>query len=304
MKIRSAITISCATALLIVACKKDNNSSSTDSSVELTAQADDQNRVSTEVDAVANDANTAISSSSSISGKVEGGGICDANISVDTTGTQKTVTIVYNGGGCLSTRTRTGTVVISMPKSMHWKDTGATVTVSIQSLKITRLADNKSITLNGSHTITNVTGGLLSDLSSRHTIIHTIASSGLTITFDDNTQRTWQVARKRTFTYDNGIVISETGNHTDGANTTIAEWGTNRNGNAFSTSISSPIVVRQDCNFRITSGSVTHTVPKASATATFGLDANGNAVSCPSGFYYLKLTWTVNGVSKSVMLPY
>lgn len=306
MKIRSLMAVSCAAALLIVACKKDNSNSSTstDPTVELSAQADDQNRVSTEVDAVANDANMAIGSSTSMSGRVDSV-ICGASIAVDTTGTDKKVTLTYNGSNCMTTRSRTGTVILSMPKSMHWKDTGAVITVTIQNLKIVRLADNKSITINGVKTITNVTGGLLTDLSSRGTIIHTIASSGLTITFDDGTQRTWQVARKRTFTYNNGVVVSETGTHTDGSNTNIAEWGINRNGHAFSTAITSPIVVRQDCNFRITAGSLTHTVPGVTASATFGLDASGNPVSCPAGNYYMKLTWTVTGgTPKSLLLPY
>jgi hypothetical protein len=115
----------------------------------------------------------------------------------------------------------------------------------------------------------------------------------------------WKVARKRTFTYNYGVVITETGNHTEGTNTKIAEWGVNRFGHAFTTSITEPLVVRQDCNFRLTHGEVKHE-GIATATATFGLDVNGNPTSCPGlGSYYFKLVWTgPGGNTHSAILPY
>jgi hypothetical protein len=127
----------------------------------------------------------------------------------------------------------------------------------------------------------------------------------MTITFDDNSQRTWNVARKKVFTYDNGAVLTITGNHTDGNNNQIAEWGTNRFGNAFTTSITQPLVFRQDCLFRLTGGEVKHQ-GFATATVTFGLDANGAATSCPgTGHYYYKLSWTgPAGNTHNIILPY
>jgi hypothetical protein len=192
-----------------------------------------------------------------------------------------------------------------MPAGMHWKDAGAVLTVNIQNLKIKRLSDNKSITINGSHTVTNVNGGLLVQLPTLNNITHTIASSNMTITFDDNTQRAWQVARKRVFTYNNGVVLTITGNHTSGNNTGIAEWGTNRFGHAFTSSITSPLVFRQDCSLRLTSGQIKHE-GFATATVTFGLDVSGNPTSCPgSGHYYLKLSWTgPAGNTHNMILPY
>jgi len=237
-------------------------------------------------------------------GRMEGKPICDASIVVDSTSNPRTITITYDGTNCWGNRSRTGVVTLSMPANMQWKDAGATVTVTISNLKITRVLDNKSITINGTKTITNVSGGLLINLAGQGTITHTIASSGMSITFDNGTQRTWQIAEKRVFTYDNGIVITTTGTHTDGNTTGIVEWGTNRVGNAFTTSISTPLVIRQDCNFRLVSGAVTHTIPSATATATFGLDVAGNPISCPTGNYFFKLVWTGNNKTFTVILPY
>ena len=185
------------------------------------------------------------------------------------------------------------------------KNPGAVLTVSYQNVKITRVIDNKSITINGSHTLTNVSGGLMIHLPNLNEIVHDLNSSGMTITFDDNTQRSWQVARRRTFTFSNGVNLSITGRHSIGNQTGIAEWGTNRFGHSFTTSITQPLVFRQDCALRMTSGQLKHE-GFATVTATFGLDATGNAASCPgTGHYYYKLDWTgPGGNTQSVIHPY
>ncbi|MER3464413.1 MAG: hypothetical protein C4329_08390, partial [Chitinophagaceae bacterium] len=136
-------------------------------------------------------------------------------------------------------------------------------------------------------------------------IVHTITSNNMTITFDDNTQRSWSVARKRTFSYNNGIVLSIIGTYSDNTTNGICEWGTTRFGTAFVTAITQPLVFRQDCNGRLVSGQIEHTRLSATATATFGLDASGNPVSCPNGAYYMKIVITRTGQQPvTVLLPY
>jgi hypothetical protein len=291
------------------ACKKDSKPS-TDSTTELATHADDQNQVSGQMDIVANDANMAIESSATYSG---GRGqsvpftVCDATLTLDSTSNPRKATITYSGTSCNGSYKRTGTVVVSMPANVQWKNAGATITVTYQNFKVTRLSDNKSVTINGSHTITNVSGGLLFYLPNLQSITHTVSSSGMSITFDDGSQRTWQVATRRVFTYNSGVVVlTITGNNSTGNNDGIAEWGTNRFGHSFTSTITEPLVIRSDCYFRLTSGQVKHE-GFGTATATFGLDAGGNATTCPgaSGHYYFKLTWTgPNGASASAILPY
>jgi hypothetical protein len=290
------------------ACKKDS-SSNNNSNDQLATHSDDQEQMASEVDAVANDADITLESSTSFTGRYTGahGVICDATVVVNTSGDPKTITITYNGTNCFGNRTRTGAVVISMPANTQWKNAGAAITVTYQNLKITRVRDNKSITINGSQTYTNVSGGLLINLATLGSITHSITSSGLTITFDNGSQRSWQVAKQRVFAFtNNSVVITTTGTHTDGTNTGIAEWGTNRFGGTFATSILEPLVVRQDCDFRLTSGKVKHTTGDASATATFGLNASGEPTTCPgTGTYYFKVIWTgPNGNSITVIRPY
>jgi hypothetical protein len=319
-------------AAVLYACNKNNagNGGGTTNSTELQTQADDQAQVANEDEAVSNDVNTALysqpsiagnSSNSSMSGTTAVNGteqvngvtgpitnlICDATVVVNTDSDPRTITITYNGTNCWGNRTRTGVVVISIPAGIHWRDKGAAVTVSIQNLVITRKRDNKTFTLNGSKTYTNVSGGLLENLSSLGTITHSISGS-LSIGFDNGTERDWSVSKQRVFTYDNGIVITTTGTHTDSlGNTNVAEWGINRAGVQFESLISQPKVIRQDCDFRLVSGE--NQILRSDdihAVITYGLDANGDPTSCPgTGTYYFKVVVTkANGVILTKILPY
>lgn len=307
-RILSFLTAVLCLSVAFTSCQKDANSSS-DNTTEVSTHSDDDSRFSSESDGAANDINAVLETTTGFTGRPGGiQTICDATVVVDTLSNPRTITITFNGTACLPGRTRTGVIVVSMAQGVRWRNAGAQINVTFQNFKITRTRDNKSITINGTQTHTNVSGGLLVNLASLGTITHTITSSNMSVTFDNGQQRTWQVARQRVFTYNNGVVITVTGMHSDGGVTGIAEWGTNRFGNTFTTAITSPLVVRQDCDFRLTSGSVKHTTSNnITATATFGLDVNGNPTSCPgaNGTYYFKIVWTgPAGNTRTVILPY
>jgi len=317
------IALVAASLTFMFACKKDNSSSSsTPSTTNLQTSSDDQAMASNENEAVSNDATAALTVSPSISGasinetgkpggSVLGGGdsagICDATIAFDTTSSTKTVTITYNGTNCWGNRTRTGTVVISVPKGVHWADKGATVSISIENLKITRVRDGKSIVINGTKTITNKSGGLLINLATLPSITYDLSDT-LSIAFDNGSLRTWNASKERVFTYSNGIVITTTGTHSDGTNSDIAEWGTNRFGVSYSSRITAPKVIEQSCDFRLVSGQNTITSgDKFTAVITYGLDANGIPVtSCPTGNFYANVAWTYlpTGKTGSFLVQY
>lgn len=315
---------------ILYACNKSNSSSNNapgTSNANLQVQADDESRVSNETDAVTNDVNLTMSSpgASAVTGAgyrsgIETAGanpisslICDATITLDTTVSPKTITITYNGStNCSMTRVRTGVVVITLPASgQRWSTGGAQITVNIQNLKITRLRDNKTITLNGTHVYTNVSGGSLSNLAlggDVTSITHTIVGDSMQITFDDGSQRLWNAARQRVYTYNDGYVVTTTGLHSDGTNQGIVEWGTTRYGNTFETLITTPMVISQSCSFRLTSGAIEILRPDISTNTnvTFGLDSTGKATSCPgTGSYYYQAVWQgPGGRSGSIILPY
>jgi hypothetical protein len=132
----------------------------------------------------------------------------------------------------------------------------------------------------------------------------------MTVTFSDGTQRSWNVTRKTTYSYNGGIVITIEGTHTDGSQANIAEWGTDRFGRAFTTVITTPIQIKQSCDFRITAGVIQQIHPNAVVTVTLGLTATGDvATTYPgaTGYYYFKLV--IASITNptplfSIILPY
>lgn len=306
------------------ACSK-NNSSESDTAVtaeNLEIQSDDQTMISNEDDAISNDADVALNSDVSLTGSSSTtavnstvttsvhsiiSAICDANITIDTTATTRIVTITYNGSNCQGNRTRSGSVIITTPKTKYWGDANTMVTITVNNLKITRVRDGKTITFNGSKTITNVTGGLLKNLATiSGGITHTI-SANLSVTYNNGKTAEWNVSKKRVFTYNNGIVITTTGTHSDGTNTNIAEWGTNRLGVSFQSLITAPKVIEQSCNYRLTGGENKIISSKgATATITYGLNATGNPTSCPgTGYYYGKMVYVgAGGKIYTYIFPY
>jgi hypothetical protein len=318
-------------SLLLFACKKstsDTNNTTTPSNADLQTQTDDENRVSTETDAAFDDVNTSILGQATITGSsastpirygvaVTGGTshdtvkslICDAVVTIDTIDATRNITIAYTGNNCQLTRTRSGSVVVSWSKGAVWTTAGTSFTVTFNNLKITRLLDGKSITLNGTHTYTNVSGGSLASLNANTStqIVHTITSDNMSITFDNGAQRTWSFARKRTYSYNSGLVIATSGTHTDGSTTGISEWGTNRFGNTFTVQVIQPLTISQSCAWQLTSGEAALVNAQGTTDITVGLNAQGQAISCPigSGVYYFQLSWTGKaGKTYSIILPY
>lgn len=295
----------------IISCKKDNNEPQPEivTDTEASVQSDDESAFAAHFDAIGNDINTSIEAGGPlITGKTTAT-LCDATVKYDSTSTDRRITITYDSSAtCHPKFIRSGKVIITIPLSVRWKDAGAVITTTFDKVKITRLKDGKYWIFNGNHSVKNVSGGLLSSLSSSASIKHEISSSGINITFDDGTVRSWKVAKERTFTYSGGIVISTRGTHSDGSRSDIAEWGTNRKGRTFTRAITSPLIIRQDCDFRLVSGATLHTNPLWNATVTFGLDASGVATGCPGtgATYYYKIVWTKagGGTSKTIIAPY
>ena len=327
MKSLSRLMLATAFAGVLFACKKnsDNNSTAPMSNADAATQSDDQTRVSNESNAAFDDVTTAMSEQATVTGSSEvstpsvrygvatmgvdtvKSSICDAIVTIDTSSATRTLTINYTGKGCGFNRKRTGTVTISIPAGVRWRDKGAQVTVTFN-LTITRLTDSKSIKLTGSHLYTNVTGGNVVSLTpSSQPIVHTVTSDNMAITFDNGTQRTWHVARQRTYTNLNGFAVALSGTHTDGATSGISEWGTNRFGNIFTTVINQPLTVQAGCGWQLTSGQFTLNNAAGSTSITFGLDVNGNATGCPVAgtTYYFKLAYTSNqNKTYTFILPY
>lgn len=300
-------------AFIIPGCSKDDNdvnNPSVDYFKEATTHADDQARFSEEMEVVDDESVGLIEDNNiafdGIIGDVDSMRMCGATITRDSLNGYRRIVINYNGQNC-GGRVRTGTVILSMLLGQRWVDSGAVLKMEIQNLQITRLRDTFTITVNGIKNIKNVTGGRLQQLFMRGTIIHEITSPGMSIAFSNNTTRSWQVARRITYSASQGtgIMTTFTGMHSNGTTTNITEWGTDRFGNAFVSSTPVPVVRKQNCNFRITQGQVKHERGANTTLVVFGLDAQGNPVPvCPNGPLYMSITTTTPSGTNSVIRPY
>lgn len=315
----------------VFACSKSTYTASNNAANETTAimqtQADDQARVSVETDAALDDVNLAMASDSSVIGAgtlsrygvtINGGSasslICDATIDTSSTDSTHTITITYNGTtGCSAYRTRTGTIVVSVPDTVSWGSTdSATITVNIQNLKITRISDGKFITLNGTRIYKNISGGTLSELMSGTdtVLVHSDSCYNMQVTFDDGTQRSWSAWRQRTFTYANqDLSIATLGLYNNGGHSGLSEWGTTRQGLAFATQIISPLTVQSSCSYQLTNGELSIIRSDIVTYLTFGLTSAGDtATSCPGSgsFYYYQAQWVIASTdsTKTYIAPY
>src|SRR5579859_8207698 len=219
---------------------------------ELQTQANDEIRISTELGAAFNDVDSVIANATSV---------CGGAVTVDSVDTPRRITVVYSGNTCDALRSRTGSITISYTPGTSWTTAGDSVTVTLTSLVITRLADSKTLTFNGAFIYKNISGGSLSGLSSGGTspVVHTLAGYNVTVTYDNTTATNWQFSRQRSYTYNSGLVISTLGIDSAGGIGSVADWGANRFGNSIITAFTSPLLVNQGCSWRVTGGQATMT---------------------------------------------
>lgn len=263
----------------------------------------DENRVTASDDDLMNDVNAVISG---VGNKSMDAAPC--NITVDSS-TIISDTIIYditfNGTTCNGIWNRQGHAKAKKHVSTHWIDAGATVYVTYYDVKFTRVSDGLSATLNGTKKFVNVNGGRISDLGSTATsIVHRVFGN-LIATFDDNTNRTWKVARQRTFTGTAGnLICTVDGLGSESSYNSLVAWGINRSGENFYTQITQSVVYKETCSWNPCAGVKVHSIPSDNKKATFtaGFDNNDqpvpvNGTQCPTKY---RIDWEKNGNSGTI----
>lgn len=283
------------------ACKRDKLDDENDS--ELTA-ARDEGDMESATEQSLSDINSAMDASSLAKKGGIGPVLCGAT--VDTS--QKAsgiITINYDNTTVCNGKKRSGSITLSIPAGKKWKEVGTTLTATFNAVKLTRVSDGKSITINGSKTITNVNGGLIREETEGQTIIHKMRGT-MSITFDDNTSRNWTLARLRTWTVSGGVYqVKVEGDTTIDGVANVVTAGTNRKGNAFKVVISKPVIANSSCEFyRPVQGVKEHIGLERAVTVTFGVDEGGNAVSSGCAYGY-KVEWdTRRNLHKTIITQY
>ena len=296
--IRFSLIAMVALGLSLGSCKKSSTDTTTtpESTAEQKQMSADEHYQNTETQNSLNEANDAIGTT----GFGKAGSVSNATVSVDTP--NKKVTVIYNGVNKFGNRSRTGQITVQLTSGSRWKDVGATIEVTYTAFKVTNVLNQKSITFDGKVTVVNQNGGRVF-LDSN--VTHLATSTAFTVTFDDNTQRVWNLSRQRVFN-NSDYSVTETGTKTVGGYSNVIAWGTNRKGDQFYTQITTPIVfnsiLNTKCPQNIMSGQKIHNLPNSSLRADFGLDDNGNPVAsgvCPTAY---KITWTgLRGLVTSIV---
>lgn len=271
----------------------------------------DVDRMKAESDQVVSDAESVMSETSL--GRIAGGNgtagtLCGA--SVDTSQiAQKIITITYDGTTLCNGFVRTGTITLHLVNGTHWRNAGAVMEITHTNYTVVRQSDNKSLTFNGVKYVTNVSGFSWTNPTRQYKE----RATGLTLTFDNGSQREWSLARNWNITITSfspiGISYVISGDSTVNGVANVMAWGSNRFGTTFSNSTPVPITTTygvNGCGFtRPLSGQIVHDLTgKGTLTATFGVDINGDPVSSGCAYGY-KLDWEgVNGNTASAVKPY
>ena len=297
--------------LVITGCKKKDDIATSSptpgvTSAQQTQKVSDQNNFENECNRAMDDATDAMQNCSKTRSTQS---LC--NVTVDTTlASQGKITLIYSGNDCSNTVSRTGSIVIQLPYNgsvTTWTTAGAVASLTFVNYKVTRLSDNKFWIYNGFHKIKNVNGGGLVQLLLGNTILHQIRAN-MQITFDDGTNRTWLVAKTRTFTNTAGLIKNViAGDTTFGGYVHVATWGTNRLGQPFTIDMPTPFsynISGSLCLFRPLTGVIIDYTVANTLTLTYGVDSGGNVQTsgCPYGY---KFQWIdQNNATQQIVVPY
>jgi len=284
-------------------CKKDNDEGSGGTAtVSEEQQASDDIAYMQESEEAMNDADNAMAYSSF--GK---NGYHIEGAVIDSVHSDKKIIITYNGNNGNGSRHREGKVTIQLTSGTRWSDQGAVITVTFDHYTVRRNnGTGKKIMLDGTITLTNMSGGSVFFIAPGDSVHHRMAGV-ISISFDNgNKQYNWTISRDRVIgrTAGGAYYISLSGFGTDNGDTHVSVKGTNRNGKSFVNMIDSPVVLSSSCGWDATSGHVIYKSGSSTLEITFGVDSQGNpqVSGCPYGF---RLNWTnASGQAKVAVVKY
>jgi hypothetical protein len=290
--------------LFLTGCKKDKETEPVGDSTAVQQLSGDEEAFESALDESMNDVDLFLSN-----GNLKSTDILPCNATIDSTAVVNdtiTIYITYNGLNCSGTRFRTGQVEIKKHVGMHWYETGATVKIRHINFTITKVSNQHSVTINSVKVHKNVSGGVIWQLGNGVSAIIHRTWGHSHVVFQNGMERTWNVARQKTFTGNppGNLTMTIDGFGTAGDFTNLVVWGVNHQGHDFFTRIIEPVIHRQVCFWDPVSGIKKHFIPAVSksATLTFGFNSNNQPVNpgeCPTKF---KLDWQHNNNSGTVFL--
>ena len=228
--------------------------------------------------------------------------LCGSVYTDTSTATDHLRTITYDGYTHCQGIIRSGEVTIEHSNSIPWDQAGGQLTVTYINLKVTDVKTKDWYILNGTHLITNETGGLAWKIiaqivPSGTTVTHRHTSSNMTVTRSNGSTAAWSVDRTRSWNLTGQVIsISVYGE----ARNSITETGTDGNGNAFTDQISQVIKASNVCEWNPTQGNLIHAVAGGSTSnVLYGTTSTGSPSTgaCGQGYYITTTTTSPSGTS-------
>ncbi len=307
-----SLSLAIGTIISLNSCKKTESTVADDS-----VSAKDNATVSNAFNATTDDAESAAGQVQSFSGKTEGWWVsavmCGVSVVDSGTPGNRLITITYDNTTTCNGVIRSGTVTVQNTSGIPWRDANSVLNITFNNLKVTDPVTLQSYTLNGTHTLTKETAGLawqvLYGIAPANTTVVRRNQGNLTVTFPDNSQRSWTVDRTRSWSNVGGpITVTVSSEAAGGVDVT----GTNRYGLAFSNTIVTPIAANNQsgCTWRPYNGETVHTSVRRTTTVQYGCDRTGThigtASSCGNGNGYgVFISYTkANGNSGTIFNPY
>jgi hypothetical protein len=302
----SAALLMCG-AMVFTSCKKKKAFKEEDGQTSV-----DNRDVQTENDAASGDINDITSTSAlqargyaTFDAKGVTGSITDVTLDTLNVHSSGSMTLTFNGT-TYKNRQRTGKIRLTLLNypAKHWKDAGAQLQVDYINYKVTRVSDGKFVILNGSQILVNTSGTTWVDLfftTGHADVVTDVKENGdLNVQFSDNKTAVYHINRKVTYKWIAGFNFSctaeGTGTHESLSN--LENYGTTRDGDAFTSQVTTPIRWELTCGWWAPmAGAVDIKVDSKDfdLKVTFAVDQQGNSETATAAkpcAYGWKVEWT------------
>lgn len=182
-------------------------------------------------------------------------------------------------------------------------------TVNLPNYEVLFLNNGNSVTFSGKATLTNISGGLLQNVSAADSLKTHIRGT-IQFTYNDNATQIqyypWSFNQLRTFGADTNIFAVTTGDTSINGLPNIGVWGTTRLNTTFYTAITSPIIQNISdalLSYNPLKGTKTIEGIAEPISCQYGVNSAGiyQGGGKPYGFH---ITWTDNEIQATATLPY
>ena len=287
--------------------------------VDETGQASSDSRQAiSENDASIDDINKTVSDYPLMHGRISSSAQTNTigGLSVDTAGSYMgTIKLNYDGVTVVNNRKRSGSIrltIINYASGQRWKMAGCVMKVEYLSYRVIRASDAAFIELNGIQNLTNVSGGTWWDLfiAAQPNLASSVTGTNLSVNFNGAGTASYNINRKFTYTWSGSVLtcVGEGIGSSGGVNS-LENYGTTRDGDPFTSQVTSPIVWNSTCGWGAPiTGHLLINVPTKHVVldCVFGVNSSGTPITVGSNqcAYGWNLSWTYGPSSGTKVIAY